>query len=78
MISRVDWRRLNSVLVLDSGRLGNLQIMFSGLKGKRYFTQIDLASGFRKMPIAEKDRQKTAFRDANGQFWEFNRVNSFF
>ena len=70
----VDWRRLNSLLVVDSGGLGDMQNMFSNLKGKRYFTQIDLASGFHQLPIAEKDKHKTAFRDADGQLWEFNRA----
>ena len=70
----VDWRRLNSLLVIDSGGLGDMQSMFSNLKGKRYFTQIDLASGFHQLPIAEKDKHKTAFRDADGQLWEFNQA----
>ena len=70
----VDWRRLNSLLVVDSGGLGDMQCMFSNLKSKRYFTQIDLASGFHQLPIAEKDKHKTAFRDADGQLWEFNRA----
>ena len=48
--------------------------MSSNLKGKRYFAQIDFASGFHQLPIAEKDKHKTAFRDADGQLWEFNRA----
>ena len=70
----VDWRRLNFLLVVDSGGLGDMQNMFSNLKGKRYFTQIDLASGFHQLPIAEKGKHKTSFRDADGQSWEFNRA----
>ena len=70
----VDWRRLNYLLVIDSGGLGDMQSMFSNLKGKRYFTQIDLASGFHQLPIAEKDKHKTAFRGADGKLWEFNRA----
>ena len=70
----VDWRRLNSLLVIGSGGLGDMQRMFSNLKGKRYSTQIDLDSGFHQLPIAEKDKHKTAFRDADGQLWEFNRA----
>ena len=70
----VDWRRLNSLLVIDSGGLGDIQRMFFNLKGKRYFAQIDLASGFHQLPIAEKDKHKSAFRDADGQLREFNRA----
>ena len=70
----VDWRRLNSLLVIDSSGLGDMQSTFSNLKGKRYSTQIDLASGFHQLPITEKDKHKTAFRDADGQLSEFNRA----
>ena len=70
----VDWHRLKSLLVVDSGGLGDMENMFSNFKDKRYFTQIDLAAGFRQLPIAEKDKHKTAFRDADGQLWEFNRA----
>ena len=70
----VDWRRLNSLLVIDIGGLGDMQSMLSNLKGKRYFTQSDLASGFHQLPIAEKGKHKTAFRDADGQLWEFRGI----
>ena len=43
----VDWCRLSSLLVVDSGGLeDSMLIMFSGLKNKWYFTRIVLASGF--------------------------------
>ncbi|CAB1121589.1 unnamed protein product [Ectocarpus sp. CCAP 1310/34] len=70
----IDWRELNKLLVSDSGGWGDMQTIFDGLKGKKYFTQLDLASGFRQMEIAEKDRYKTAFRDADGMLWEFTRA----
>ena len=63
-----------ALLVIDSGGLGGMQSMFSNLKGKRYFTQIDLASGFHQLPIVKKDKHKTAFRNADGQLRQFNRV----
>jgi len=62
----IDWRVLNKLLVSDSGGLGDMQTIFDGLKGKRHFTQLDLASGFHQIEIAEKDRYNTAFRDADG------------
>ena len=70
----IDWRELNKLLVSDSGGLGDMHAIFDGLKGKKYFTQLDLASGFHQMEIAEKDRYKTAFRDADGMLWEFTRA----
>ncbi|CAB1096027.1 unnamed protein product [Ectocarpus sp. CCAP 1310/34] len=52
----IDWRELNKLLVSDSGGLGDMHALFDGLKGNKYFTQLDLASGFHQMEIAEKDR----------------------
>ena len=49
-----------------------MQSMLGGLKGKRYFTQIDLASGFYHLTIAERDKPQTAFRDADDQLCEFD------
>ena len=70
----VDGRKLNALLKTDSGGLGDMQRIIAGLRGKSYFTQIDLASGFHQIPIAEKDKPKTAFRDADGQLHKFNRA----
>ncbi|CAB1105423.1 unnamed protein product [Ectocarpus sp. CCAP 1310/34] len=70
----IDWRELNKLLVSDSGGLGDMQTTFDGLKGKRYFSQLDLACGFHRMEITEKDRYKTAFRDADGMLWGFTRA----
>lgn len=70
----IERRELNkhlSTIVVD---LGDMQSIFDGLKGKNYFAQSDLASGFHQMSIAEKDRFKTAFRDADGLLWEFTRA----
>ena len=70
----IDWRELNKRLVCDSGGLGDMQAIFDGLKGKRYFTQLDLASGFHQLSINPRDRPKTAFRDADGMLYEFTRA----
>ena len=43
------------------------------MRGSTCFTSIDLASGFTRLEIAEEDTHKTAFRDAHGELWEFNR-----
>ncbi|CAB1097320.1 unnamed protein product [Ectocarpus sp. CCAP 1310/34] len=71
----IDWRELNKLLVSDSGGLGDMQTIFGGSKGKKYyFTQLDLASGSHQMKIAENDHYKTAFRDADGMRCEFTRA----
>ena len=64
------------VLVVDSGDQGDMQSMFSSLEDKRHFTQqVDLASNFLQMPIAEKAKHKTAFHNADSQLWEFNQAS---
>ena len=63
----IDWRALNEQLVADSSGLDDIQTIFDGLKGKKLFSQIDLASGYHQVEIAERDKYKTAFRDPDGQ-----------
>ena len=70
----IDWRALNKLLVSDSAGLGDMQSVFDCLKGKRYFTQLELASGLHQISISEKDRFKTSFRDADGLLFEFTRA----
>ena len=67
----IDWRALN---VADSGGLCDIQIIFDGLKGKKFFTQIDLASIYYQVEIAEQDKYKTAFCYLDGQLYELNRA----
>ena len=68
-----DFRVLNSSTISHSGGLGNIGSIFDGMRGSTCFTSIDLASGFTQLEIAEEDKHKTAFRDAHGELWEFNR-----
>ncbi|RWR98528.1 Retrovirus-related Pol polyprotein from transposon-like protein, partial [Dinothrombium tinctorium] len=41
------------------------------LSGAKYFTSIDLASGYFQVEIAEEDKEKTAFVTPDGHY-EFN------
>ena len=70
----IDWRVLNEQLVADSGGLGDIQTIFDRLKGNKFFTPIDLALGYHQVKIAERDKHKTAFRDPEGQLYEFDRA----
>lgn len=57
---------LNTLLLIDSGGQGDMQIIFKSVKGKCSFTQLDLASGSFYIKKNEKDRHKAAFRDCDG------------
>ena len=70
-----DCRGLNVLLESNRVGLGDITSIFENMKGATCFTSIDLASGFTHLEIAEEDKHKTAFRDANGELWEFNRCN---
>ena len=66
-----DFRVLNSRLLANSGGLGDA-IIHSVMGNCGCTTSIDLDSGFHQIPLAEKHKFKTAFRDAHGELWELN------
>ena len=64
----VDYRRLNSVTVKDSYPMPIIEECVDALAGSRYFSTLDLASGFYQIEVAEEDRDKTAFLTKYGLF----------
>ena len=69
----IDYRPLNAVTKKDSGGIGTLATMHHRIKGSNFFTLLDLPSAYHQLEIKETDRHKTAFRDARGRLFEFNR-----
>ena len=69
----VDFRNLNKNTVPDSCPLPNVDDLLDQCHGAKYFSQLDLASGYWGIPINEKDKFKTAFSVPRGKF-EFNRM----
>ncbi|KAI3369216.1 hypothetical protein L3Q82_007450 [Scortum barcoo] len=53
--------------------LPRIEESLDALSGARWFSTIDLASGYNQVPVAEQDRPKTAFCTPFGLF-EFNRM----
>ena len=64
----VDYRGLNERTVKNKYPLPHMDDLFARLGGARYFTKIDLRTGFYQIPLAEEDRAKTAFRTRYGLF----------
>ena len=60
-------------LFQDSYPLPDVNEMIDVCKGRKYFTQLDLASGYWCLNVQEEDREKTAFSVPNGKF-EFMRM----
>ena len=68
-----DFRGLNTFLKAQSGELGDLLTIYPEMNQSAYFSCLDLASGFLQLAIHEADRSLTAFRDAEGNLWEYAR-----
>ena len=64
----IDIRKLNDVTVKDCYPLPLLQECIDTLEGYRYFTTLDMASGYYHLEVVEGDRDKTAFVTKYGLF----------
>ena len=70
----LDFRRLNSQTVRDAYMLPLIESTLDGLAGAKYFTSLDLQSGYWQVEIEEEDKPKTAFRVEGVGFFECNRM----
>jgi len=66
----VDYRKLTKQIIRHNFPLPGLQEQVESLRAGRYFTQLDLASGYLQVPLSEAAQEKTAFitPDDTGQF----------
>ena len=64
----IDYRGLNKVTVLDPYQLPRIDDMLDSMAGCKYFTAMDLRSGFWQMRIFEEDIPKTGFTTPFGNF----------
>ncbi|XP_027866831.1 uncharacterized protein LOC114140802 isoform X1 [Xiphophorus couchianus] len=69
----IDYRKLNLQTIKDAYALPNLEESFCALTGSKWFTVLDLKSGYYQIEMAEEDKAKTAFVTPLG-FWEWNRM----
>jgi hypothetical protein len=69
----VDYRRLNQVTRPDAFPMPRVDELFDALAGAKYFSTLDLASGYWQVEVDEKDRPKTAFSVASG-LYEFQTM----
>lgn len=71
----LDFRRLNSKTIRDAYFLPNIEETFDHLHGAKWFSSIDLQSGYWQVEMEEEDKPKTAFcLGSNLGFWECNRM----
>ena len=70
----IDFRQLNAATVKDAHPLPRMDDLLDALHWARWFSTLDLKSGYWQVPIMESDKAKTAFRTSSGQLYEFNQV----
>ena len=64
----VDYRHLNAKTVRDAYPLPRIEESLDRLHGAKWFSVMDLASGFNQVAMEEQDREKTAFITPMGLF----------
>ena len=69
----IDFQKLNKITLMDEFPLPTLLSIFDRLCGAKFFTVLDLASGFLQIPVHEDDIPKTAFSTEMGHF-EFTKM----
>ena len=70
----VDFRQLNAATVKDAHPILRIDDLLDALHETRWFSTLDLKSGYWQVPIQEQYKKKTAFRTSSGQLFEFNQV----
>lgn len=69
----MDYRKLNNLTKKDAYPLPRIEETFALLSGSKWFTVLDLKSGYYQLEVDPSDRQKTAFTTPFGN-WQFRRM----
>ncbi len=76
----LDFRQINRITLLDHEPMPQPVDIYAKLKGDIYFSKCDFSKGFWQIPMASKDKEKTAFVTPDGCFqfrkMAFGMVNS--
>ena len=64
----VDYRRLNAISGDDKYPIPRIDDCLDRLGKAKYFSKIDLRTGYWQMQVHPEDRHKTAFRTQHGQY----------
>ena len=63
-----DWRALNDITIKDSTTLPNIEDSLNLLRDAKYFSKLDLHSGFYQVRIREEDCWKSAIQTCMGTY----------
>nr|GFC71523.1 putative reverse transcriptase domain, aspartic peptidase domain protein [Tanacetum cinerariifolium] len=64
----IDYRDLNHVTIKNCCSLPRIENLFDQLQGAKFFSKIDLKSGYHQLRVKEQDIPKTAFRTRYGHY----------
>lgn len=64
----INYRKLNNVTTGNAYPIPNITDILDQLGHFKYFTTLDLASGFHQIPMSRKDSDKTVFNTPFGHY----------
>ncbi|GBG92405.1 hypothetical protein CBR_g55340 [Chara braunii] len=64
----IDYRGLNAVTVKNAEPLPRIDNLLDGVQGAKYFSKIDLKSGYHEIEVHPDDQYKTTFRTRYGHY----------
>ncbi|GBG86993.1 hypothetical protein CBR_g44448 [Chara braunii] len=64
----IDYRKLNAQTIRNVGPLPCIDDLLERLGGAKFFSKLDLKSGYHQLKIRKEDRYKTAFKTRYGHF----------
>ena len=66
----VDYRRLNATTIQDAHPLPRIDDSLDALAGNRYFSTLDLTSGYWQVPLSPEAKERSAFVTRDG-LWQW-------